>query len=234
MSTAAVETREPVEAFAAIGIRAFTTTRAAGDFGVPADGVTAEVRARWNALLESLGSARRLASARQVHGRNVLTHGGDWDGWRRVEGADGHVTATGGTALAISVADCVPVFLAHASGVVGVVHAGWRGVAARALDAGIDAMVALGAPADELYLHLGPSISGRQYEVGPDVYRQLTGWETVRARRVDLRALLAEQARERGVRNLTASHYCTKEDNDRFFSHRAGDPERQVAVIVSP
>ena len=234
MSTAALEAREPVEAFAALGIRAFTTTRAAGDFGVPADGATPDVRARWDALLESLGSVRRLASAKQVHGRNVLTHAGAWEGWRRVDGADGHVTATGGTALAVSVADCVPIFLAHPSGVVGVVHAGWRGVAARALDAGIDAMIALGAPADELHLHLGPSISGRQYEVGPDVYRQLTGWETVRARRVDLRALLAEQAKERGVRNLTASHYCTKEDNDRFFSHRAGDPERQVAVIVSP
>lgn len=234
MSTAARELLEPVEAFAALGIRAFTTTRAAGDFSVPPEGATPEVRARWEALLQTLEPARRLASARQVHGRSVLTHADDWAGWRRADGADGHVTAASGTALAVSVADCVPVFLAHPRGAVGVVHAGWRGVAARALDAGIDAMAALGAPPEELHLHLGPAISGRQYEVGPDVYRELTGWETVRARRVDLRALLAEQARERGVRNLTASHYCTKENHDRFFSHRAGDPERQVAVIVAP
>ncbi len=63
---------------------------------------------------------------------------------------------------------------------------------------------------------------------------QLTGWETLRARRVDLRALLADQARARGVRHLTASHYCTLDDRDRFFSHRGGDPERQISVIVAP
>jgi YfiH family protein len=175
-----------------------------------------------------------MASSKQVHGRVVLTHHGEWNGWNRLEGADGHVTAARGTALAVSVADCVPIFLAHPAGVVGVLHAGWRGVVARILDAGLDAMEALGAVSAETHVHLGPAISGRHYEVGPDVYQQLTGWETQRPRRVDLRALLAEQARERGVRHLTASAFCTKEDNDRFFSHRAGDAGRQVAVIVAP
>jgi copper oxidase (laccase) domain-containing protein len=36
-----------------------------------------------------------------------------------------------------------------------------------------------------------------------------------------------------GVRQLSASPHCTRCDNDRFFSHRAGDAGRQVAVIVS-
>ena len=226
--------REAVAAFAGLGVTAFTTTRHAGDFGVPADGPTASVRTKWEGLLAEVEGAQRLVSSRQIHGRVVLTHEGDWTGWRRLEGADGHVTATRGTALAVSVADCVPVFLAHPSGIVGVLHAGWRGVVARMLDAGLDAMNALGAPPEETHVHLGPAISGRQYEVGVDVYRELTGWETQRPRRVDLRALLAEQARARGIRHLSASSFCTKEDNDRFFSHRAGDAGRQVAVIVAP
>ena len=82
-------------------------------------------------------------------------------------------------------------------------------------------------------LHLGPAICGRCYQVGPDVFEQLTGWQTIRNRHVDLRALLAEQAKEMGVRQLSASPHCTRCDNDRFFSHRAGDAGRQVAVIVS-
>lgn len=225
--------REVVDAFAPLGITAFTTTRDAGDFGVTGDEPSVAVRESWQRLLGGLAPARRIASSRQVHGPVILTHGGEWEGWRRLSGADGHVTRTPGTALAVTVADCVPVFLAHDSGAVGVVHAGWRGVAARALDAGLGAMTALGAPADEIHVHLGPAISGRQYEVGPDVYRQLTGWDTVRPRRVDLRALLAEQARECGVRHVTASHYCTLENRDRFFSHRGGDAARQVAVIVA-
>jgi len=224
--------REVVEQFAELGVLAFTTTRHAGDFGIRAEGPSPDVRGRWERVLEQLAPAERLASARQVHGRIVLTHSGDWRGWRRIDGADGHVTATRGTALAVTVADCVPVFLAHPSGIVGLVHAGWRGVVDRVLDAGLDAMDAAGAPKDEVRVHLGPAISGRHYEVGPDVYRQLTGWDTIRPRRVDLRALLAEQARERGVVHLTASVSCTRENADQFYSHRGGDTGRQIGVIV--
>jgi YfiH family protein len=227
-----VPLREPVDAFASLGVSAFTTTRQAGDYGVPADGPTPQIRDRFEALLASLAPAERIVSAKQVHGRTVVTHDDGWSGWRRIEGADGHVTRNPHTALAVTIADCVPVFLAHPSGAIGVLHSGWRGVVARILDAGLDAMEALGAPAAETHVHLGPAISGRHYEVGPDVYEQLTGWETIRARNVDLRALIAEQARERGVKHLSASPYCTKADNDRFFSHRAGDAGRQLAVIA--
>ena len=48
----------------------------------------------------------------------------------------------------------------------------------------------------------------------------------------DLRALLAEQARARGVVHLSASIACTRDD-PRFFSHRGGDVERQVALIAN-
>jgi YfiH family protein len=226
--------RDPVTEFAALGVEAFTTTRAAGDFAVPPDGPTPAAREQWEGLLRSLAPAERLASSRQVHGNIVLAHSGAWTGWRRVESADGHVTAAPRTALAVSVADCVPVFLAHPGGAVGVLHAGWRGVVAGVLAAGLDALESLGARASDVHVHLGPAVSGRHYAVGPDVYHQLTGWETIRERRIDLRALLAEQARARGVRHLSASHWCTKENNDMFFSHRAGDAGRQVAVIVAP
>jgi copper oxidase (laccase) domain-containing protein len=83
-------------------------------------------------------------------------------------------------------------------------------------------------------MHLGPAICGRCYEVSPDVFEQLTGWQTIRNRNVDLRALLAEQAKESGVKQITASPYCTKCDSDRFYSHRAGDKERQISVLMSP
>ena len=108
-------------------------------------------------------------------------------------------------------------------------HAGWRGTAARIVDEGHRAHGRSRAcDAADLKVHLGPAICGRCYEVGPDVFEQLTGWQTIRDRHVDLRALLAEQASELGVRQLSASPHCTRCDNDRFFSHRAGDAGRQV------
>jgi YfiH family protein len=230
-----LDTVEPVAPFAALGIRAFTTTRATGDFAVPLDGVTPSARQHWEGLLEALGPAvPRLASAKQVHGRAVRRHTAAWDGWVRLDELDGHVTDLSGTALAISVADCIPIFVAHPAGMVSVLHAGWRGVAGRILAEGVAAFTKAGLAAQDLHVHFGPGISGRSYEVGSDVYEQLTGWETVRPRQVDLRALLMEQARELGIAQVSVSPHCTVEDNDRFFSHRAGDAGRQIAVIIAP
>lgn len=226
--------REKVEAFASIGVEAFTTTRTAGDYGLGDGEPPAETLARWRALQAELAEmAPRLASARQIHGAKVLEHGEGSDGWTRHAGADGHLTVARGVACAVTVADCVPVFIAHPSGAVALLHAGWRGTAARIVEKGIGRLVDLGFDAADLRVHLGPAICGRCYQVGPNVFEQLTGWQTIRNRNVDLRALLAEQAKESGVRQLSASPHCTRCDNDRFFSHRAGDAGRQVAVIVS-
>src|SRR5690606_7481830 len=49
---------------------------------------------------------------------------------------------------------------------------------------------------------------------------------------IDLRSLIATHARSAGVRHITISPFCTRHDNDRFFSHRAGDAGRQVAVLA--
>jgi YfiH family protein len=222
-----------VDALAAIGIRAFITTREAGSFGFPEVGDDPQATERWHALQRALAEqgAPRLASARQVHGTRVLVHRDQWEGWVRVDGADGHILARGGAA-AVTIADCVPVLIGHATGVVAAVHAGWRGVAGGILAETIRAFVALGLPPAELVVHLGPSICGRCYEVGPEVYEKLTGWPTRQPRHVDLRALLAEQAKELGVTRWSASAECTRCDNDRLFSHRAGDAGRQVAVII--
>jgi hypothetical protein len=226
--------RETVTQLASLGVEAFTTTRLAGDYGLGEGEPPADAVARWLALRDELaGVAPRMASARQVHGTKVLEHAPGGDGWTRHEGADGHLAFSGGVACVITIADCVPVFVAHPSGAVALLHAGWRGTAGRIVPKAIARMAERGLNAADLKVHLGPAICGRCYQVGPDVFEQLTGWQTIRERNVDLRALLAEQAKEAGVRQLSASPHCTKCDNDRFFSHRAGDRERQVAVIIS-
>lgn len=219
----------PLERF---GARAFITTRAAGDFNLL--GEVPGARERWHSLQQALAArgAPRLASSVQVHGTRVLVHDKPFDGWIRVEGADGHIVIGAGAA-AVTIADCVPVFIAHPSGAIGMVHAGWRGVAGGILPEALRLLSKCGFPVDECVVHLGPSICGRCYEVGVDVYEQLTGWETKRARNVDLRALLGEQAAQLGVASWTASGECTKCDNGVLFSHRAGDGERQIACIYS-
>lgn len=225
----------PVPALQAIGIRAFTTTRAQGSYRLDGSDPAGEVVPRWHALAAALHAtegAERLASARQVHEATVLLHGDGWRGWLRADGADGHVTDAPGTALCVGIADCVPIFLGHPSGMVGILHAGWRGTVAGILDRGLSAFVRAGHSAADVVVHLGPAICGQCYEVGPDVYQQLTGSAVAVPTRVDLRGVLAEQASRLGVRDVSVSPSCTRCDGAALYSHRAGDSGRQLGVIV--
>lgn len=216
------------------GVNAFTTTRDAGNFSLAGAEAVGEVMSRWSALQDEIGgSAPRLATVRQVHGNRVVQFGGGWRGWLRDGKADGQITLEKGTALATTVADCVPVFIAHPSGGVALLHSGWRGTVARITEAALAQFTALGMQPSDLAVHLGPAICGRCYEVSADVRGQLTGETANRAGNVDLRSLIAGHARSAGVKRITVSEYCTRCDNDRLFSHRAADAGRQIGVIFA-
>lgn len=225
--------RETAPGFAELGVVAFTTTRRAGTFGTNGPEPVNEILPRWDALREFLG-ARRLATAQQVHGAHVVEHGGEWQGWLRCGAADGHLSPAAGTAMAVTVADCVPVFIAHRGGAAALLHSGWKGTAARITGDAIARLAACGAAPHELAVHCGPAICGRCYEVSPDVHAALTGRGVDRPTPVDLRALIAADARAAGVRDVSISASCTRCDNDRFFSHRAGDLGRQIGVLFAP
>jgi len=231
---APVIARESIDDFAPFGVRAFTTTRDAGSFDTLAPEPARDVMSRWYALRDELAAfGPRFATARQAHGSRVVAHGMGWEGWLRVEGADGHLAVDRGTAAAVTIADCVPIFIAHPSGAIALLHSGWRGIVARILEHGVDALERRGFPARELHAHLGPAICGACYEVSAEVYTQLTRRAASHPTTVDLRKLLAERAHALGVRHLTTSPFCTRCHNDRFFSHRAGDIGRQLAVMVA-
>jgi YfiH family protein len=224
---------EEVPGFREFGVLAFTTTRQAGSFGTAGDEPVGQVMARWSALRVRLGaSGQRFATASQVHGARVLVHEPAWSGWLRAGEADGHVAPRAAMGLAVTVADCVPVFLAHPAGGIGVLHSGWRGTVARIVEQGIAVFREHGQSAEELRVHLGPAICGNCYEVSPEVHHALTGRATSAPAPVDLRAIIADHARAAGVRHLTVSPWCTRCHQERFFSHRGGDAGRQLGVIA--
>lgn len=224
---------EVVDDFSSFGVHAFTTTRQAGSFASASDEPVRDVMARWDAIRAMLAAhgVSRLATAAQVHGAEVIVHVPGWEGWLRGPRADGHVSIARGTGMAVTIADCVPVFLAHPSGAVGILHSGWRGTAARVVEKGIEALTRRGLPAAEIRVHLGPAICGKCYEVSPEVVARLTGETVHEPRHVDLRSIIADHARAAGVRHVTASPGCTRCDNVRFYSHRAGDAGRLLSVI---
>lgn len=226
---------EEVPGFKELGFTAFTTTREAGSFNLASSEPAAAVFGRWMGLTTSLQpEALRLATALQVHGDRILHHSDQWRGWLRdTSGADGHLSRSAKTAMAVTLADCVPVFIAHPDGVALILHSGWKGTAARILERGLRELVAVGCDVAKARVHLGPAICGKCYEVGPEVFAAVTGEEVTAPALLDLRAVLAAQARQAGA-SVTISEWCTRCHNERFFSHRAGDDGRQLGVIVIP
>ena len=228
-------TVEVIDDFRSFGIEAFTTTRDTGSFGTATDEPVARVMGRWEGLQRFIAqSAPRFATARQVHGKRVLTHSSGWTGWLRSDAADGHIAPARGLGLAVTVADCVPVFMAHPSGTAALLHAGWRGIAGGILGVALRDLRTAGVLAADLVMHLGPAICGDCYEVSPDVYNTLTGKTVERPTTIDLRALLSEQAHAEGVRTIAVSPFCTLCHQGRFFSHRGGDVGRQLGVLITP
>lgn len=190
---------------------------------------------RWREVAGHLGTPR-VVQGRQVHGAAVRLHRGGPPGVHLAPDADGHLTADPGVLLTVTVADCVPVFLvAPGRRAVGLLHAGWRGVAAGVLRAGVNTFRhRLGVPPSDLRMHAGPAICGDCYEVGVDVHRALGRPDPGGPAPVDLRAILVQRALEMGLpaEGVSTSSLCTRCGDGAFYSHRGGHRERQAALVA--
>jgi polyphenol oxidase len=129
------------------------------------------------ALATALGAPdAEVVRLNQVHGACVLTF--EEPPRKRRDSllgeGDGLLTSQPNVFLAVASADCVPIVLADpGTGWIAAVHAGWRGTAARVLDAALDALAARGVRLGNLFAAFGPSISRDRYEVGPEVVAAL-------------------------------------------------------------
>ncbi len=146
--------------------------------------------------------------------------------------ADATVTDRPGVALGVLTADCAPVLLAgRSAGVVGVVHAGWRGALAGVVEAADEAMAALGARPGDTVAAIGPCIGPRSYEVGPEFHAAFHAADPANAGRFtpaarpdhhlfDLPGYIAGRLVALGLAEVVSLAHDTCADAERFFSHR--------------
>jgi polyphenol oxidase len=177
-----------------------------------------------------------LIGVHQVHSADVITVTGPLATAPR---ADALVTATPGLALSVLTADCQPVLLADVqAGVIGAAHAGWKGAIAGILDATVTAMAALGADPARIHAVIGPTISQRAYEVGPDFFDTVMAQDDSAARyfaqgsgdrlHFDLPGYGLHRLRAAGVGHAEWTRHCTYSDPDRFFSYRRSVHQREA------
>lgn len=187
-----------------------------------------------------------LVTVHQVHSPEVVTVTAPLPEPR--PRADALVSATPGLALAILTADCQPVLFADAgAGVIGAAHAGWRGALDGVLEATITAMEALGARREKISAVIGPSISQRAYEVGPEFLDAFLAEDPDYARffsggagdrmHFDLPSFGLHRLRQAGVGAAEWTGHCTYSDPQRFYSYRRSvhlgeaDYGRLISVI---
>lgn len=129
----------------------------------------------WARVADELGvHPDRLLRPRQVHGTSIVIKRRDDEtsGWETGRPrADIILTDDPTVAVAVQVADCVPVLIAdRRTGAVAAVHAGWRGTARRVVEVAVRALgEAFRSRPSDLAAALGPAIGPCCYEVGSEL-----------------------------------------------------------------
>ncbi len=206
------------------------------DLGLAGAAPIGAVLERWQRIQALAPRMAGVVVARQVHGVSVLWHGEARSGLTLLHGADGHATSAPGLLLTVSLADCIPIYLVDpVRRAVALLHSGWRGTAGGILRAGVELLCRqAGSRIGDVVVHIGVGICGACYEVGAEVAsacgRPPAGGG---ASRLDLRAVIAEQAAGLGVGDLSVSPLCSAHDAGRFMSYRrsAGRDGRMVAML---
>jgi YfiH family protein len=187
----------------------------------------------------------------QVHGTRVIERDSALaDTTRRTgaaqvqdEHADAQVTVTRGTALGVLVADCLPVLLADRAGsIVGIAHAGWRGLAGGVLENTVASMRQRRPEAD-LVAWLGPCIGRSAFEVGEDVLNAFLARDATAGRFfrstgaegkwwADLSGLASQRLQALGIRSIASADACTVSREEDFWSYRRDGICGRMAGVI--
>jgi purine-nucleoside/S-methyl-5'-thioadenosine phosphorylase / adenosine deaminase len=139
--------------------------------------------------------------------------------------------------LVVVTADCAPIALASDTAV-GAVHAGWPGLLAGVVEAGVARLRELGD--GPVRAALGPCVHPRRYAFGPDDLAALVdrfGSSVAAvtddgAPAFDVPAAVRVALADAGVHDLVDVDICTSASPDHFSHRRDGDPGRQALVVV--
>lgn len=157
-----------------------------------------------------------------------------------VRNVDGLITDRFNVVLTVTIADCLPVFFFDPDKhIIGLVHAGWKGLAANVLAAAIDTLEqTFDANPLDVLVAIGPSIGPCHYDVGNDVAEKFFQYPEAIQRRegkiiLDLRLIAVQQCLALAVQpeHIEISPDCTYE-NETMFSARRDKKEPVEAMVA--
>jgi YfiH family protein len=157
-----------------------------------------------------------------------------------IEGVDGLVTNDASIVLAITVADCVPVYFYDSKNlVIGIAHAGWRGIRKGIIENMLLKLKKQGAKTEILNVIIGPHIKGCHYEVNEDVwhfFKDIPGAlvEKHGKTHLKLNKAIISIFTNRGVNinNVSEMNECTHCQKNKYFSYRRDKPKEVQAMVA--
>lgn len=179
----------------------------------------------------------RFVSLKQVHGNGVVI---SKEPSKRVVEADASATNMSDLWLTIRAADCQQFIVYEPTkNILGVIHAGWRGLKANIIPAFFDALKnEWGIDPSKTIVAAGPSLCTQCAEF-TDPVTELAGLDPrfFHSRTADLRGIADAQFNDLGVTHIARDPRCTRCECSTLWSYRGGDREAVKAgstnVIVA-
>jgi len=179
----------------------------------------------------------------QLHGSSVVTI--DDSKKECIQNADGLITSRKNVFLGVVTADCLPViFYDKKMGVVGIAHAGYKGILKGILEEMIKSFKKLGSNVKDIKVSIGPSIGVCCYNVNhervkmfEDVFKGIKTHEKRNGKYfLDLKSNAFQVFIKNGItkKNIQISSICTKDNLNQFFSFRGEGKDKfgEFATVV--
>lgn len=179
-------------------------------------------------------SEKNTVSAKQIHS-DLVSVVKEKDAGHTMLNTDSLTTDLPGLFLAITVADCFPVYLFNPkTNQVALAHSGWRGTIKNVAGKTIKAM---GGDPSDILAGIGPGIQKCHFEVKNDILNEFAGYPKAIIKEantvfVDLPTMIKIQLQKAGVKNIESFGKCTYCESQKYFSHRCNQ-SNPVKLMLS-
>ncbi|MGB9093817.1 MAG: peptidoglycan editing factor PgeF [Gallionella sp.] len=224
-------------------VRSLQTTRAGGTSRAPYDSLNlgdhvgdAPLAVQRNRMLLNSLLPSEPVWLNQVHGTTVANA----DSASCLPQADACIARHRAAVCVVMTADCLPVLLCDTQGsVVGVAHAGWKGLAAGVIEATVKSMDV--AP-ETVMAWLGPAISQHAFEIGDEVRAAFVAMQAQAASAfvagqggkwfADLYALARLRLNALGITRIYGGGSCTFRERERYYSYRRDGATGRMGTFI--
>ncbi len=175
-------------------------------------------------ILSNIFGGKHIIFVNQIHSNNIYLFGGKQT---KIVNADGIISKSSDSILAILTADCAPIILIGKK-FYGIIHAGWRGLVLDIIKKGVGLMTKYGEKLDEIKIIVGPHLGGNSFEVQKDFISNLKKFSDNEDFLINknnktffnFSKMIKYKINKLKIKDYEISNIDTFENPKKFFSHR--------------